>query len=459
MQDDALDKIIQDAAAQYHPAYNDKAWQDMHALLDNNLPQKDKDRKWAWLLLPLLVTAIAAGVVWLRQPAATPLPADVAKNTNGNSRPIPAAPVSETASKMDETNNQPGNIVTQPGSPAPANGNAINSSGIMPITTALLPAPAAPGNVSANRFAASRGRARASIKAGEVDDQNNLDRATPPPPIVPATDAGGTTADKEPAVVTTAKTAVPVVVQSKPVDTVKTAPPASKTAAAPEKEKLPGDEKNTTAAQPDKKTKKRSSFANNFAVTLSAGPDYSFVKTSQPGETQLAYGAGIAYTFGKHFTVRAGVYAAKKVYITDTGSYHPKVPLPVLYKIEKIKGDCMVYEVPISLSYNFGGRKKHNWFGGAGISSVFMKRETYNYYYHLYGTPVSKSYTINNQNNHLFGTLTLSAGYQYKLTRSISLAAEPYYKVSLNGIGYGSLKLRSTGVLFSAIVQPFQKRK
>jgi hypothetical protein len=464
MQDDAIDKIVQDAAAQYHPAYNDKAWEGMHTLLDKNLPQKDKDKKWLWLLLPLLVTFIAAGVVWMRQPATETLAAAPAQNTNTGTMQSPAAamPANEEALKNNTVSNTQGDNFAVPGAPAPATSSISGNAVTVPATVAAVPAPASSvSSPAVNRFTNSRSRTRAIIKPGEVaDDLNNLDRATPPPPakVAPAV-AGDTevTGDQSVAVEKPILPAAPPGEVNK--EDKNKLPAANKNTGTAAEKKLPETEKNTASTKTEKAAKRPGRFGDNFAFTLSAGPDYSFVKTSQQGETQLAYGAGIAYTVAGRFTIRAGLYAAKKVYTTDTASYKPKVPVPIVYSIEKIKGDCLVYEVPVSISYNFGQHKKHSWFGSAGISSVFMKRETYSYYYYRSGTLWSKDYTINNENSHLMSILTLSGGYQYNLSRHISLAAEPYYKIPVSGIGYGNLKLKSAGVLFSAIVRPFSKRK
>ena len=48
------------------------------------------------------------------------------------------------------------------------------------------------------------------------------------------------------------------------------------------------------------KQKNKSSFANNFFVTVSAGPDLSAVG-GNAGEVRLAYGAGIGYQISKSF--------------------------------------------------------------------------------------------------------------------------------------------------------------
>ena len=89
-----------------------------------------------------------------------------------------------------------------------------------------------------------------------------------------------------------------------------------------------------------------------------------------------------------------------------------------------------------------------------------MKKESYDY---LYQTPTGQTYnyekTVSNENKHYFSVLTLSGGYQYKLSSRFSFIAEPYIKIPLSGIGLGKIKLNSTGVLVTAVIKPFAKNK
>jgi len=54
--------------------------------------------------------------------------------------------------------------------------------------------------------------------------------------------------------------------------------------------------------------------------------------------------------------------------------------------------------------------------------------------------------------------LNLSGGYTRILNKNISLQAEPYLKIAMDGIGYGKVNLNSGGVLFSAVIKPFAKK-
>jgi hypothetical protein len=88
-----------------------------------------------------------------------------------------------------------------------------------------------------------------------------------------------------------------------------------------------------------------------------------------------------------------------------------------------------------------------------------MKRETYNYFYKYTasGPTVNRKYTINDQNKHYFSVLTLSGGYQKNIGKLFFLQVEPYFKLPLKGVGFGEVKLNSSGVLFSIGIKPFAK--
>ena len=195
---------------------------------------------------------------------------------------------------------------------------------------------------------------------------------------------------------------------------------------------------------------------NTFFFSFSVAPDVSWVGKNDPGKLKLLTGAGFGYTFKDRLTVRTGFYGARKIYSATHYDYKPVVSPPSPNYIDNIAADCKVYEIPLQLSYNFGQSKKHNWFAGAGLSSYIMKEEEYVYLYKWpNGSTNSYTKTIHNEYEHFFAVLTLSAGYQYKINRTLSISAEPYLKLPLKGVGYGRVKLNSAGVMFSVNISPF----
>lgn len=135
------------------------------------------------------------------------------------------------------------------------------------------------------------------------------------------------------------------------------------------------------------------------------------------------------------------------------------MPIPGIQYLTKIDADCKVYEIPLSITYQFNRSEKQGFFGGAAISSLIMKNEDYDYVYNYPGQPTyTYRHSVNNENRHLFSMLTLSGGYQRKLSNTFSIAAEPYIKIPLSGVGLGNVKLSGAGVLFSMQLRPFNKR-
>lgn len=90
-----------------------------------------------------------------------------------------------------------------------------------------------------------------------------------------------------------------------------------------------------------------------------------------------------------------------------------------------------------------------------------MKQEDYHYAYKYTpnGTTHYRDWTVKNENKHFFSVATISGGYQKKIGNAVTLTAEPYLKLPLGGVGYGKVKLNSTGILFSVSVKPFQQNK
>lgn len=196
-------------------------------------------------------------------------------------------------------------------------------------------------------------------------------------------------------------------------------------------------------------------FGNNFGLTVSTGSDVSFISTNKPGKTTFFYGGGMSYTFAKRVTVRTGFYVSKKIYAATPEQYH-NTTYPYLTGID---ADCKIYQIPLSISYSFGQRKKHSWFGSAGLTSLLMKKENYEY---NYKNPSGQTYSyyrnIDNENKHYFSMLSLSAGYQRNLSNRVAVAAEPYVNIPLKGVGYGKVKLKTAGVQVSVIVKPFARK-
>lgn len=462
-----FDKRIRDAADHHHPAYDEKAWAGMKKLLDKHMPEeKEKKRRFIFILLfPLLL----AGIAWLL--------VDRLSGNHSNGKPL-AADTQPLTTK--NTNTQPV-VNEQPVAAIPAGqaGNTVSGQSatdvhtdksVIPVNTSTT-RPVANNNSAGPALQENKTGIELSVSGGQKKQKNKKQPVTSPSGNEPAEkNKNNTDADNTVAISTSPVSPVTTNVSgnipaenkitesvAKPVD--KNIPVTDNTTKAQPKPTAVEERKVENAVTKNQKPLKKKS---NFFFAVSAAPDVSFTGNDKPGTMKVTGGIGIGYTYKERFTLRTGIYTGRKIYTSSPAEYHMSSWLASYYpNLQKVGADCKVYEVPILLSYNFGAAKKHNWFASAGISSLFMKQETYDYFYKYYpaGPTVNRSYTIKNQNNHPFSILTLSAGYQLNLSKHISFLAEPYFKAPLTGVGAGKVKLNSTGLSFTIAVSPFQPAK
>jgi len=96
--------------------------------------------------------------------------------------------------------------------------------------------------------------------------------------------------------------------------------------------------------------------------------------------------------------------------------------------------------------YTFNPSSKTAFFVSTGVSSYFMKQQEYNYSYKT-GTGTQLSTWSDDKNiNHVFSILDLSAGFEKQIGKHMNWQVEPYAKIPMGGIGFGSIKLSSFGL-------------
>lgn len=468
-----FDKKVKEAADHHHPAYDEKAWNGMKKLLDKHLPEEREKRRRIifFLLFPLLL----AGGGWflISQFSGNNNEPAVAKNGNTINTDAGTAPVNRentekgNAINADLVKQSDNSTNDDPATAMPADNtageNALPENQDLQAPAGILGdkqqsgkniAITAPGTSKKKVAPGQRkgiNRQEAALVSADNSTDNKKEYPEAPASPSPVSD-NASVPGKTPLTVTDSKdktneTAAPVgdskQAQSKPDETAKS-----------EQEKK--NEKEVVKAA--KSSRRKSSFS----FSISGGPDVSYTGNGRPGRMKFLGGAGIGYTYREKFTLRTGFYSARKIYTASPEEYHGPDWFSLYYpNMQKIDADCKVYEIPLSLSYNFGANKKQSWFTSAGVSTLLMKRETYNYFYKYYpaGPVVNKEFTIQNENKHFFSLLTLSAGYQRNISDKISVTAEPYFKFPLKGVGAGKVKLNSGGVLFTLSYKPFRQQK
>ncbi|MGZ8511117.1 MAG: hypothetical protein ACXWWA_12095 [Chitinophagaceae bacterium] len=436
MWSEEINKKIQEAENSLPTAHNDKAWENMETLLDRHLPLKKRRRRFIWLMIPLFLGAATTFFI-LQKTGNKSNPAVGQKNTSSKTILLP----------VDQTS---------PGGKLP--GIGTNE----PISSKDKSAETHPLKETFPELASKTNLQQAATGGQLYERTKKINRELPTQNIDEAK------AGKETRELSTnslrgkpvaSNIQAPVINITQNNDAITTVPADSlslQKTIADNKKMEDTVQSEITRIEP-KKEKSKSSAGSKFSLNFSFGPDISGVGIDNPGRLEMQYGIGASYALSKRFSIRTGFFAGSKKYTADSADYHLHYSINNLQKVE---ADCYVYEIPLTLVYNFPSTKKHNWFLSGGVSSFLMKKETYEYYYkNSWGQPQSYSRTYKNENSHLFSVINISGGYQYHFTDRFTVMAEPYIKLPGSGIGAGKVKLKSSGVLFTIGYKPFLKSK
>ena len=434
MWSDEINKKIQEAEDSNQPAYNDKAWEGMELLLDKHLPLKKKRRRFIFFLFPLLLTGITALFIWQQK--------NKPNNPVSEQKRIPVQSSSSPANSDEHDN-----TITLPSKETPVIQQSPSGE-----TTETLQDKTMPGDLVSDVYTPAKknkqvqfkqefGQAKPILKKNAAkkikDTDNNF------------------SSDKQKPVESIISNPIDNSIANNTVKPVSNDSLATQKTVAPEEKKQDTVQAETTKTV-NKKEKKKASMAGKFSLNVSVGPDISSVGIDKPGKLKMQYGIGASYSFSQRFSIRTGFFAGYKIYTADSADYHPPY---TINNLQKIEADCFVYEIPVTIAYNFAATKKHNWFISGGVSSYLMKKETYGYYYkNSWGQPQYYSHTYKNKNSHLFSVINISGGYEHHFTDRFSIMTEPYVKIPVKGIGVGKVKLNSAGILFTVGFKPFLKK-
>lgn len=195
--------------------------------------------------------------------------------------------------------------------------------------------------------------------------------------------------------------------------------------------------------------KKKTSFLSKFEISAFAAADITSSNLSIKDPKSLTFGIGLSYQITKKLSIATGFGVSRKLYSADSADYKNQPWVAVNYKLQTIDANCLVYELPINLQYQFAQSKKASWLAIGGVSTYFMKSESYDYNYLWYTQPRKTNYVIENKNNHLFSILNLAVGYRRQLGKQLSYQLAPFIKIPLTGIGEGKVNLYSAGLQLS----------
>lgn len=184
-----------------------------------------------------------------------------------------------------------------------------------------------------------------------------------------------------------------------------------------------------------------------WGINLLLSPDLSAVNLSDVRTSGTNLGISLEYYLSSRWRISLGAIRSEKIYSLGDGYSSGYTSTPV--NLEKVDANCSVIDIPLILRFNAVSKGNNHFFISSGFSSYLMLKEDYDFTYQNYNSTYTYSKNIRNENNHFFEILNLSIGFEREIGRRISLQAEPFIKAPISDIGYGKVKLLTTGAFFS----------
>ena len=225
-----------------------------------------------------------------------------------------------------------------------------------------------------------------------------------------------------------------------------------------QKDSLPGDElliktkedsiRNVKDEKAEEKPKVRP--AARWSIGVIFAPEFSTTSLSRYSTPGESIGLRIGYQVSNRFNMSTGIIRSMKKYEDNGDVYQLSNPAYWQFRTNgvvpaAIDSKCLVYEVPLAIQFDAIQTQKSRVFIGTSISNYFMMNQAYDYTFEAPNPGADTGWRSQESESYWFSVGMVSAGYERYINRSLAIGIEPYLKISLADIGWGNIKLFSTG--------------
>ena len=199
---------------------------------------------------------------------------------------------------------------------------------------------------------------------------------------------------------------------------------------------------------------KSTSFKKGLSIRLAYSPDFSVVPSNAFSRMGSNEAFLLEYRFDKHWSLQTGVIRSMKRYTATPEQYNWNMSWNNPTPLVDVHATCKMLDIPLNIRYDFTQKANSRLFASAGFTSYKMLNEYYHYNYKDDTNPNIKYRELTTKTgNYPFKVLNLSFGYERQILRKLTFQAEPFVKLSLGEMGYGTVNLATIGVFFSAKYQ------
>jgi hypothetical protein len=219
----------------------------------------------------------------------------------------------------------------------------------------------------------------------------------------------------------------------------------------------------STAGKVAEKTpapKQRNKVPSRWEIGLVFGPDLTYVKFYDSYKTGYNVGLQIGYRLSNRWAVNTGLFYTKKNYAANGEDFNAPEHSWISYQdLRQVKGNCSMFEIPLNVRYDLIANKTNRFFASTGLTSYIMTKQAYDYHYYDRNNEYKiQPWNSGTTSRYFFSVVNLSAGYEQNISKQFSIQAEPYLKLPLKGLGYGSMRMESFGLYLSVKYKPFFRK-
>jgi cell division protein FtsB len=197
-----------------------------------------------------------------------------------------------------------------------------------------------------------------------------------------------------------------------------------------------------------------------LAFNLGFSPDYSKVNTSTFGQMGHNYQLILDFKISPKLTFRTGIIQSLKLYDAYPKDYvwplkwgKPSSPL------KEVTATCKMLDIPVSLSYQLLEKGPNKLYTSLGVTNYKMMNEKYEYWYENDADPNLKWRKWEGSTGFFgAGIVNVSFGLERKITNFLSVQLEPFVKIPIRNVGFGNVKLLTTGLFLNIKTQAPRKK-
>ena len=214
---------------------------------------------------------------------------------------------------------------------------------------------------------------------------------------------------------------------------------------------------NSLAAQKSPAPQRSVHINRSLSIGFTLGADYTDGGGISNDQLSNNIGITLGYYLTNKLSVNTGFIYSNKFYWAPGN--HQNLPAMPAYgnntfawapDIEYVNGAFNMYEMPLTLRYDFAKNEKTRFFVNAGASSYFLVKQTNIYYAHNGGRRLSAWLNKDESPvNYWFGVADLSFGLETDLGKGFSFQAEPFFRIPFQKMGVENLKIYSYGFMLS----------